>query len=248
VVYRHAAPHLGREADLVIASKGIEEGTLRRLSEVLDEERGRQAGGSINVLSGPSFALEVARGDPAAVVVAGPDAAAAARVRGSISAGGLRVYSNLDIIGVEVAAALKNVVALATGIVDGIGFGSNTRAALITRGLAEIARLGVALGGRPETFAGLAGMGDLVLTCTGVLSRNRSVGVAVGEGRPLAEVLQGMRMVAEGVATCRAAVGLAARHGVEMPIATQVHAVLFEGRAPREAVQDLLARPLREEA
>ena len=248
-VYRAAAPHLQREPDLVIASKGIEEGSLRRLSEVLAEETGRRPGsGSISVLSGPSFALEVARGDPAAVVVAGPDPASTARVRGTLSAGAVRVYSNTDLVGVEIAGALKNVIALATGIAEGIGFGSNTRAALITRGLAEITRLGVALGGRASTFAGLAGMGDLVLTCTGTLSRNRTVGVAVGQGRPLAEVLQGMRMVAEGVATSRAAVALAARHAVEMPIAAQVHAVLFEGRAPREAVQDLLARPLREEA
>jgi glycerol-3-phosphate dehydrogenase (NAD(P)+) len=182
------------------------------------------------------------------VVAAGVDGDGTARVRDAIAAGPLRVYSNPDLVGVEIAAALKNVVALATGIVEGIGFGANTRAALITRGLAEIARLGVALGGRPATFAGLAGMGDLVLTCTGALSRNRSVGVAVGQGRPLAEVLAGMRMVAEGVATCRAAVALAARRSVEMPIATRVHAVLFEGRGPREAVQELLARPLREEA
>ncbi len=249
VVYRLAAPHLDPGADLVIASKGIEEGSLRRLSEVLGEEVGEPPGRlSISVLSGPSFALEVARGDPAAVVVAGRDPSSMTRVQGALSAGALRTYTNTDLAGVEIAGALKNVVAIATGIAEGIGFGSNTRAALMTRGLAEIARLGEVLGGRASTFAGLAGMGDLVLTCTGALSRNRTVGVEIGRGRSLAEILPGMRMVAEGVATSRAAVALAARCGIEMPIAAQVHAVLFEGRSAREAVQDLLARPLREES
>ena len=164
-----------------------------------------------------------------------------------MSAGNLRVYRNSDLIGVELGGALKNVMAIATGIVEGIGLGDNTRAALITRGLAEIARLGTALGGNAATFAGLAGAGDLILTCTGALSRNRSVGMAVGRGRSLEEVLGEMRMVAEGVATTRAVVALAAEQHVEMPIAGKVHEILFEGRPVRDAVQDLLSRPLKEE-
>ncbi len=247
-VFRAAAAHLPPGADLVIASKGIEEGTLLRLSEVLTQELGEGAARATAILSGPSFAAEVARGDPTAVVVASEDPQAAARVQEVLSRGNLRVYRNSDRVGVELAGALKNVVAIATGIAEGLGFGTNTRAALITRGLAEIARLGTRLGGRPETFAGLAGAGDLILTCTGALSRNRSVGIEVGRGRELRDVLAGMRMVAEGVATTRAVVALAGRHGVEMPIAEKVHAVLFEGAAPMEAVADLLGRPLREEA
>jgi glycerol-3-phosphate dehydrogenase (NAD(P)+) len=247
-LFRAAAPMLDKTADLVIASKGIEQETLLRLSEVLGQEAGRSALRRATVLSGPSFAAEVARGDPTAVVVAGSSQAAMRRVQHALSSGPLRVYRNGDLAGVETAGALKNVIALATGIVEGIGFGSNTRAALITRGLAEIARLGRALGGRAATFAGLAGAGDLILTCTGALSRNRAVGVEIGRGRRLEEVLQGMRMVAEGVPTARAAVALATKHGVEMPIARQVCEVLFASRPPRAAVADLLARPLKEEA
>ena len=246
-VFRAAIPHLSIEADLVIASKGIEEHSLLRLTEVLAQEAGGEAGRRATVLSGPSFAAEVAKGDPTAVVVASEDEGAAARVQERVSRGNLRAYRSRDPVGVEVAGALKNVVAIATGIAEGLGYGTNTRAALITRGMAEIARLGSRLGGRPETFAGLAGAGDLILTCTGALSRNRSVGLEVGRGRPLREVLAGMRMVAEGVATARAAVALARRHDVDMPIASKVHAVLFEGTTPQEAVADLLSRPLREE-
>jgi glycerol-3-phosphate dehydrogenase (NAD(P)+) len=247
-IYERAAPGLPPDADLVIASKGIEQTTLLRLSQVLGAVLGGGRGAAVVALSGPSFAAEVARGDPTAVVAAGHDAAATRRVQEALSHGAFRVYGNSDLVGVEVAGALKNVMAIATGIAEGIGFGANTRAALITRGLSEIARLGTALGGRAATFAGLAGAGDLILTCTGVLSRNRSVGMAVGRGRPLKEVLGEMRMVAEGVATTRAAVALADRHGVDLPIARKVHEVLFEGRAPREAVQDLLSRPLKDEA
>jgi len=246
-VFRAAAPHLQPAADLVIASKGIEEGSLLRLTEVLSQEAGEAAGRRATVLSGPSFAAEVARGDPTAIVAASDDPRAVARVQAALSAGSLRVYRSGDPVGVELAGALKNVVAIATGISEGLGFGTNTRAALITRGLAEIARLGARLGGRPETFAGLAGAGDLILTCTGVLSRNRSVGLEIGRGRRLEDVLAGMRMVAEGVATARAAVSLARRHDVDMPIAASVHAVLFEGTAPNDAVCGLLARPLKEE-
>jgi glycerol-3-phosphate dehydrogenase (NAD(P)+) len=246
-VYRAATPFLPPGADLVIASKGIEEGSLLRLTEILTQEAGDKAGRRAAVLSGPSFAAEVAKGDPTAVVVGSLDEGAAARVQEILSRGNLRVYRSHDPIGLEVAGALKNVVAIATGIAEGLGYGTNTRAALITRGMAEIARLGSRLGGRPETFAGLAGAGDLILTCTGALSRNRSVGLEVGRGRSLREILDGMRMVAEGVATTRAAVALARRHDVDMPIASKVHAVLFEGTAPRDAVTDLLSRPLREE-
>lgn len=246
-IYRAASEHLEAVVDLVIASKGIEQDSLLRLSEVMAQEAGDEAGRRAAVLSGPSFAAEVARGDPTAVVIASEDAGVAARVQTNLSHGNLRVYRNADRVGVEIAGALKNVVALATGIAEGLGFGSNTRAALITRGMAEIARLGTCLGGRGGTFSGLAGAGDLILTCTGALSRNRSVGIEVGRGRRLDEVLQGMRMVAEGVATTRAAVALARRQGVELPIAQKVHQVLFEAVPAREAVADLLARPLREE-
>ncbi|HKB07073.1 MAG TPA: NAD(P)H-dependent glycerol-3-phosphate dehydrogenase [Candidatus Polarisedimenticolia bacterium] len=246
-VFRAAISHLPMGADLVIASKGIEENSLLRLTEVLAQEAGAEAGRRATVLSGPSFAAEVAKGDPTAVVVASEDEGAAARVQERLSRGNLRVYRSRDPVGVEVAGALKNVVAIATGIAEGLGYGTNTRAALITRGMAEITRLGTRLGGRPETFAGLAGAGDLILTCTGALSRNRSVGLEVGRGRPLSDVLAGMRMVAEGVATARAAVALARRHDVDMPIASKVHAVLFEGTTPQDAVAYLLSRPLKEE-
>ncbi len=246
-IFRQAAPLLDPDADIVIASKGIEQSTRLRLSEVLAQELGGEAMPRCTVLSGPSFAAEVARGDPTAVVVAGQSAAATKRVQGVLSADNLRVYRNSDLIGVELGGALKNVMAIATGIVEGIGLGDNTRAALITRGLAEIARLGTALGGKVATFAGLAGAGDLILTCTGALSRNRSVGMAVGRGRSLDEVLGGMRMVAEGVATTRAVVALAAERRVDMPIAGKVHEILFEGRPVRDAVRDLLSRPLKEE-
>jgi len=247
-VFRSVAASLPVAADLVIASKGIEEESLLRLSQVLAGEAGEAAGGRAMVLSGPSFAAEVARGDPTAVVVAGEDPHATGRVRDLLSRANLRLYSSSDRAGVEIAGAFKNVVAIATGIAEGIGFGSNTRAALITRGMVEMARLGTRMGGRPETFAGLAGTGDLVLTCTGALSRNRSVGLEVGRGRRLEDVLSGMRMVAEGVATTRAVMALGRKHGGETPIAAQVSAVLFGGTAPAGAVASLLARPLKEEA
>ena len=246
-VYRDAAPGL-EAADLVIASKGIEQESLLLLSEVLGQSAGEAAGRRTAILSGPSFAAEVARGDPTAVVLGATDSQVAERVQAVLSQANLRVYRNADRVGVELAGALKNVVAIATGIAEGLGFGSNTRAALITRGMAEMSRLGTRLGGRPATFAGLAGAGDLILTCTGALSRNRSVGLEIGRGRRLDDVLAGMRMVAEGVATTRAAVALARRSGVDMPIAEQVHSVLFEGRDARDAVTGFLARPLKEEA
>jgi glycerol-3-phosphate dehydrogenase (NAD(P)+) len=246
-LFRRAASALDRSADLVIASKGIEQESLLRLSEVLGQEA-EWAAARTTVLSGPSFASEVARGDPTAIVVAGFSEDSTLRVQRSLSAGSLRLYRNTDVIGVELAGALKNVIAVATGIVEGLGFGANTRAAIVTRGLAEIARLGTALGGRASTFAGLAGAGDLVLTCTGAASRNRAVGIEIGRGRRLSEVLARMRMVAEGVPTTRAAVALGDRHGVDLPICRQVRSVLFDGLAPRDAVVDLLSRPLKEEA
>ena len=247
-VFKDAASCLDRAADLVIASKGIEQDSLLLLSQVLGQAAGEAAGRRATILSGPSFAAEVARGDPTAVVLAATEAQTAERVQAVLSRSNVRVYRNTDRVGVELAGALKNVVAIATGISEGLGFGSNTRAALITRGMAEMSRLGTRLGGRPSTFAGLAGAGDLILTCTGALSRNRSVGLQVGKGRRLDDVLAGMRMVAEGVATTRGAVALARRAGVDMPIAEQVHAVLFEGLDARDAVTGLLARPLKEEA
>jgi glycerol-3-phosphate dehydrogenase (NAD(P)+) len=247
-IFRQAARFVPPGVDMIIASKGIEQDTRLRLSQVLAQELGPDAADRCTVLSGPSFAAEVVRGDPTAVVVAGQSSAATQRVQALLSVGNLRVYRNSDLIGVELGGALKNVMAIATGIVEGMGLGDNTRAALITRGLAEIARLGTALGGDAATFAGLAGAGDLILTCTGSLSRNRSVGMAVGRGRSLDEVLGEMRMVAEGVATTHAVVALAAERRVEMPIACKVHEILFEGRPVRDAVQDLLSRPLKEES
>jgi glycerol-3-phosphate dehydrogenase (NAD(P)+) len=246
-IVRQAAAFVDATADVLIASKGIEEKSGLRLTEVLRQEAPASPLGRAGVLSGPSFALEVARGDPTAIVSASRDAAAMRRVQAVLSAGSLRVYRNGDPIGVELAGALKNVMAIASGIVEGLGLGLNTRAALITRGLAEMTRLGVALGGRAGTFAGLAGAGDLILTCTGGLSRNRALGIEIGRGRRLEEILRGARSVAEGVATTRAAVGLAGRQEVEMPIASKVQEVLFGDLSPRAAVDDLLSRPLREE-
>ena len=245
-IFRSAAPLLEPGADRVIASKGIEEGSGLRLDEVLARES-PQIPDPCVILSGPSFAEEVGRGQPTAIVAASADEAAARRVQEAVSSGPLRVYRNRDPVGVALGGALKNVMALATGIAEGIGLGLNTRAALLTRGLAEMTRLGVAAGGSAATFAGLAGIGDLVLTCTGGLSRNRSLGIEIGRGRRLADILAERRTVAEGVATTRAALALAARHAVDLPIAAQVRAVLDEGRAPAEAVQDLLSRQLREE-
>jgi glycerol-3-phosphate dehydrogenase (NAD(P)+) len=244
---RRAAPHLPAGAGLVIASKGIEETTGLLMTGVLAAELGPAAATRLAILSGPSFALEVARGEPTAVVVASADAATSRRVQEVMSIGNLRLYRNDDPEGVALAGALKNVVAIATGIAEGLGLGLNTRAALITRGLAEITRLGLATGARASTFAGLAGIGDLVLTCTGGLSRNRALGLEIGRGRRLDDVIAGWRMVAEGVATTRAALILAARHGVELPIAAQVDEVLFRGRSARDAVKELLSRPLKEE-
>lgn len=239
-VYAQALRWMPRPIPVVIATKGLEERTLALPAEVAEETLGERP---LAILSGPSFAPEVARGLPTAVVVAANDALLARRVQGLFLGSRLRVYTNDDPIGVQVAAGLKNVIAIAAGIADGLGMGHSTVAALITRGLAEIRRLGVALGGKPATFSGLAGLGDLVLTATGDLSRNRKVGQALGRGERLEDVLEHMAAVAEGVTTTRSARELARRRGIEMPIVEEVHRVLYEDGAPRDAVARLMARP-----
>jgi glycerol-3-phosphate dehydrogenase (NAD(P)+) len=243
-VLRCAVPHIPGDAVVVSATKGLETDSLDRMSQVIAEEAG---GRPIAVLSGPSFALEVARGMPTAVVVASADPAAAAKVQESLKSPTLRLYASDDVTGVEFGGALKNVIAIAAGVVDGLGIGHNAMAALITRGLVEMSRLACAEGSRRETLAGLSGLGDLVLTCTGDLSRNRRVGIELGQGRSLQEILSHMRMVAEGVRTTGAALALGARHGVELPLAAQMSAVL-EGRSTaRDAVEALMLRPQRSE-
>lgn len=247
-VLRELLPDLKDGGVLVSASKGIENETLMTMSQVISEElerAGRKA--DLAFLSGPSFAREVAGGLPTAVVVAAEDEAVAGLVQKVFSGERFRVYTNSDVIGVEFGGSLKNVMALAAGIADGLGFGSNTRAALITRGLSEMTRLGVAAGAQRETFAGLAGMGDLVLTCTGDLSRNRTVGLELGRGRALKDILAGMNMVAEGVKTTISTYQLAAKLKVSAPITEQIYKILEEGKDPRQAVTDLLARNLKSE-
>jgi glycerol-3-phosphate dehydrogenase (NAD(P)+) len=246
-VVREMLPHLQATALVVSASKGIELDSLQLVSQMYDELLPEHLSCQFAVLSGPSFAREVAREMPTAVVVAARDEEVARQVQSLFSTDYFRVYTNRDVIGVELGGAIKNVIAIAAGVSDGLGFGSNTRAALITRGLAEMSRLGRALGGDPLTFSGLAGMGDLVLTCTGDLSRNRSVGLALGQGRSLSEILGEMRMVAEGVKTAESAWNLARKLGVEMPIIQKVHQLLYEGKPAREAVLELMTRDLKSE-
>ena len=243
-VYRQLRAHARDNAVIVSGTKGIEIDTLRRMSEVAAEE---VPGRSLAVLSGPSFALEVAREQPTTVVVASADLKVAEAVQHLVSTRTFRAYSSDDVVGVELAGSLKNVIAIAAGIVDGVGYGHNTVAALVTRGLAEIARLAVAAGARADTLSGLAGLGDLVLTCTGTLSRNRRLGQALGAGKRLADAIAETRMVAEGVRTTLAACALAERAGIEMPIATQMREVLYRGRTPREAVEALMLRTLKRE-
>lgn len=244
-VIRRARPHLSRDAVLVNATKGLEADSLERMSQVIDEETGGAY--PIVVLSGPSFALEVARGLPTAVVVASENASATARVQAALRGPTFRLYASDDVTGVEFGGSLKNVIAIAAGVVEGLGIGHNAMAALITRGLAEMARLACKEGSRRETLAGLSGLGDLVLTCTGDLSRNRHVGIELGRGRSPADILSHMRMVAEGVRTTGAALALGARHGVELPLAAQMAAVLDGRSTPREAVEGLMMRPQRAE-
>lgn len=239
-VLTEAAPHIPGEATVVTATKGIEVETLERPSEIICELLPDH--GSPAVLSGPSLAEEVADGDPTAIVVASQDIERAELVQKFYNTDRFRVYTNDDALGVELAGALKNVIALASGIAVGLGYRNNGRAALITRGLAEMTRLGVALGARPSTFAGLAGLGDLVLTCNAELSRNRTVGVRLGRGESLEDILSSMRMVAEGVRTTKAARRLAQARQVEMPIVDEVHHILFEGKSPESATADLMLR------
>ena len=244
-VYKSFAPLVSDSLPWVTATKGIEPGSDALPLDVLAEELGESR--PTLVLSGPTFAREVALGLPAAVVVSGVEESICKRVQMALSSDRFRVYTNMDPTGVQVAGAMKNVVAIATGIVDGLGLGANCTAALITRGLAEISRLGRALGAREETFGGLAGLGDLVLTCTGSLSRNRSLGQWLGAGESLEAVLARSNSVAEGARTVRAAVELAARYEVDMPIAMEVFRILYEGADPSDSVQRLMVRPPRSE-
>jgi glycerol-3-phosphate dehydrogenase (NAD(P)+) len=244
-VVRASASAVEPTATIAVASKGLEPETLEVMSAVVAEELPDRP---VVALSGPSFAAEVAARQPTAVVAAGNDAMATALVQRVLASREFRVYTHDDALGVELGGALKNVMAVASGICEGLGLGFNSRAALITRGLAEMTRLGVALGAQPATFAGLAGMGDLVLTCTGALSRNRALGVAVGKGATLAEAMAGRETVAEGVTTARSALRLAGRVGVDMPIVEGVYRILFEGMSAREAIAGLMERELRAES
>lgn len=239
-------PDLPGAVRVISATKGIENTSLQRMSEITREVLpGRLA--AFAALSGPTFAVEVARRDPTAAVVASGDERFAAEAQRELSCDTFRLYRSDDVVGTELGGSLKNVIAIAAGVLDGLGLGFNTLAALITRGLHEVRRLGVALGGRPETFAGLAGMGDLVLTCTGSLSRNRTLGVALGRGGKLEEILRESREVAEGVKTCRSAHDLARKFGVEMPITEAMFRVLYENQPPQAAIEQLMSRALKAE-
>lgn len=244
--FEHMAQWLLPDMLFVSATKGVENDTLLRMSEVIHEVVSRFSGFTprIAAMSGPTFAKEVARGDPTALTVAATDISLTAVVQKEFSDSSFRIYMNDDLTGVELGGALKNVIAIAAGVCHGLDLGHNSVAALVTRGLAEITRLAVACGAKPQTMAGLAGMGDLVLTCTGGLSRNRSVGVALGQGQQLQAIIAGMHgMVAEGVLTTNAAIGLAKKQSVEMPITEQMYAILHDGKAPRDAIRELMSRP-----
>ena len=246
-VYQHVLPHLVRGTPIISATKGLESATHARMSEVISQVISPKFPARIAVLSGPSFAAEVAGGQPTAVVLASSDIALANELQEQLAAPNFRLYTNDDVLGVELAGAMKNVMAIAAGVCQGLGLGHNPLAALITRGLSEMTRLAVALGARPETLSGLAGLGDLVLTCTGSLSRNRHVGIELGKGRSLPEILEGMKMVAEGIGTAGALLALAREAGVELPITEQVSAILHQGRSPREAIRSIMERPLKRE-
>ena len=244
-VFTEARPWLRPDTALVSATKGIETGSLKRMTEVIREVTGSPV---VAALSGPSFAREVAAGEPAALVIASEDEAYAKLIQKAFSGPVFRLYSSRDPIGVELGGGLKNVIAIGAGICHGLGLGNNSQAALITRGLAEMTRLAVSMGAQPLTLAGLAGLGDLVLTCTGDLSRNRRLGIELAKGRPLGEILAGMKMVAEGVQTTYAALELSRRQGIEAPIVEKMDAI-FAGRLPaREAIRELMERALRSEA
>lgn len=250
-VYSQALPCITPEMVFVSATKGLEPATHLRMSKVLAQVLAKsgtvEPSQRIAVLSGPSFAAEAARGEPTAVVLAAEDAALASLLQEELSGPSFRLYTNDDVLGVELAGAMKNVIAIAAGACQGLGLGSNPLAALITRGLAEMSRLAVALGARAETLSGLAGLGDLVLTCTGALSRNRHVGIELGKGRRLREILAEMRMVAEGVDTAAPLLALAREHQIDMPITEQVDAILHRGKSPKEAIREIMDRPLKRE-
>jgi len=246
-VYSRVLSALDPSMVLVSATKGIENGSLRRMSEVIQEVVRPKFEPRVAVLSGPTFAREVARGEPTAVVAASVDGGLAECIQTVFSGPSFRVYASTDPVGVEIGAALKNIIAIGAGVCHGLGLGSNTTAALITRGLAEVTRLAVSLGGKQQTLAGLAGLGDLVLTCTGELSRNRMVGLELAKGRKLDEIIGNMKMVAEGVQTTFAAVELASRQGVEVPIIQQMYQMLRLGKPPGEAVRELMERSLKAE-
>ena len=241
------SPLLPPSTPLLVATKGIENDTLMTMSQVVASVRGRGCDHALACLSGPSFAREVCEQHPTAVTIASSNAELAAMFQERLSTEYFRAYTTDDVIGVELGGALKNVIAIAAGTSDGLGFGFNARAALITRGLAEISRLGVAMGAEPLTFSGLAGLGDLVLTCTGDLSRNRMVGLKVAEGMTVEAIIASMRMIAEGIKTSKAAHMLAQRVGVEMPITAEVYRIIYEGKDPRKAVRDLMTRQLKGE-
>jgi glycerol-3-phosphate dehydrogenase (NAD(P)+) len=243
-MYQRMRPFINDRMIFVSATKGLENGTLLRISEIIAEVLGSA---SIGVISGPSFAKEVARNEPTAVVAASTDPAVAAAVQAAFSGPTFRVYTSADPVGVEIGGSIKNVVAIGAGVLHGMGLGHNAMAALITRGLAEMTRLAVAMGGRQQTLSGLAGLGDLVLTCTGDLSRNRTLGVELAKGRKLDEIVSSMKMVAEGVKTTNAAVDLAKRYAVEMPIAEQMFHMLHFGSSPQEAIRRLMERSLKGE-
>jgi glycerol-3-phosphate dehydrogenase (NAD(P)+) len=243
-VVRQLAPDLSGSETLISATKGIEKTTLARMSEIVGSETGIA---EVAVLSGPTFAREIAAGQPAAVVFAAGQLPLAARLQVQLYGRNLRFYTNTDMVGVEIGAALKNVIAIAAGIVHGLELGNNTLAALVTRGLAEITRLAIALGGKPSTLAGLAGLGDLLLTCTGDLSRNRRVGIELARGCKLDDILGSTKMIAEGVDTTAAAVDLARNTAVEMPITEQMYLILKDGKSPQEGIRDLMDRALRSE-
>ncbi len=246
-VYSAALPHVSRDCIVVSATKGLEPTTHLRMSEVIEQVFSLRFVPGIAVLSGPSFAVEAARGEPTAVVLASKDRALATFLQEEFAGPTFRLYTNDDVSGVELAGAIKNVIAIAAGACQGLGLGANSLAALITRGLAEMTRLTVALGGRPETLSGLAGLGDLVLTCNGALSRNRHVGFELGRGRALKDILTEMNMVAEGVGTTAALLGLGREHGIELPITEQVHSILHLGNQPRDAIRAIMERPLKRE-
>jgi glycerol-3-phosphate dehydrogenase (NAD(P)+) len=249
-IYQTMAPFLWPGQLIVSATKGIEDGTFLRMTQVIEQALAehRLVGLHCGALSGPSFAQEVAAGAPTAITIAFAESRLANRLQEELSVPALRLYTNDDVIGVELGGALKNVIAIAAGIAAGLGLGHNSAAAIITRGVAEITRLAVACGGRRETLAGLSGLGDLVLTCTGPLSRNRSVGVELGRGHQLPAILAQLQgKVAEGVQTTSAALGLAKAHGVEMPITEQMAAILEHGKSPQDAIRELMARPGRDE-